>query len=253
MDTTRGERSSEEWPISVHETQRPNDGDFASDLTHNSHLLLNTIDELGAVTTTDDELVDTWPEDAAFDLEPRATLVALGIDDPDPRGSDDDVVDIGATARDETVMKNGKGVRCAAIQTCTEPFLADGARGPGFRALPLVGKSDGHATEPAPLLTQSLLILGLAPLIFTTSRCAGAGERGIWRRLTYTRGWIGDGDVTLSPRTRPGFRRTAVHATDGPCGLFVDRLSTSSQLSSAQSALAGIAQTHSLLCRLGRP
>lgn len=66
-------------------------------------------DRLGAVPAAHHEFLDAGPDETAFDLEVRSALVILGIDHEDTRRADNDVVDVGARARDASVVEHLKG------------------------------------------------------------------------------------------------------------------------------------------------
>jgi hypothetical protein len=62
--------------------------------------------QFGAVTAANEELLDTWAKDATLDLQFRPSLVPLGVNNPDPTGSDGDVVDVGLRSRDAPIVED---------------------------------------------------------------------------------------------------------------------------------------------------
>lgn len=158
--------------------ERTRDREVTNDLADELDLLQHTVDQLRAVAATDQNLLDARTQDAAFDLQLWPALVALRVDDPDPACCDDDVVDVGPRAGDASVVQDRDRLRGEGIEPGTQALLADRSGGPRFRALLLVGQSDGDAAELAPLLTQTLLVLGLAPLVLAASRRSGHAAVG---------------------------------------------------------------------------
>lgn len=117
MDTARGEGAANERPVRLHEAERAHDRDVLADrLVNQVDLLQHAIDHLGAVASTDEQLLDPWPEDATLDLQLRASFVALRVDHPDAAAGHRNVVDVGPRPWDTPVVPNGERGRGKAVQ-----------------------------------------------------------------------------------------------------------------------------------------
>ena len=106
------EGSSDQRPVGVDEAEDAGDRNVVTDDGADEvDLLEDAVDELGAIATTDEQLLRAGTEKTALDLERRTTAVALGVDDVDAGRRDGDVVDVRAGAGDAAVVEDADACR----------------------------------------------------------------------------------------------------------------------------------------------
>lgn len=114
VDSADGEGPSDQGPVGVDEGERTPDRRVEAlgneGLGHERDLLGDAVDELGAVAATNKQSFHTRPQNPAFHTQGRASLVALGVDDPDAVAGDRDVVDVGAGAHDAAIVQDRDAV-----------------------------------------------------------------------------------------------------------------------------------------------
>src|SRR5690606_33891665 len=113
-----------------------------------THLLVDALDQAGAVARADEELLHARSEQPALDAKGRPALVALGVNDVNPRGPDGDVVDVRPCPGDAAVVEEADTLLREIGQPRAQQLLSACAAGPGGRALRLVGKREDEATKP---------------------------------------------------------------------------------------------------------
>lgn len=192
VDAARHEGPTDERPPRVDEAQRTRYGDVGQGLAHDGDLTQDAVDEPRAVATSDDELLDPRPEEPALDAQGGGlAAVALRVHDPHPARCHDDVVDVRARPRDESVVKHlDRPIGGELVEARAEPLFPDGASIPRRGALLLLGEGDRDSAEPSPLRTQ--------PLLVTSPTASVKGTDRLGKKLRATANGWSVPDVTTS-------------------------------------------------------
>lgn len=118
------------------------------------------------------ELLLDRSEDATLDLEIDLALVFLRIDDHDPIGTEDDVIDVCPTARNASVVQDAEPRASHPIEHPAEEFFAARTDLPSLRRLPLLEHLQQQAARAWESLAYPSVSLRHATLILLTSRAA---------------------------------------------------------------------------------
>lgn len=152
------ERASYERPVSLDEAEHAADSMVVSDYAaHHVNLLDHAVDQLGAISATNQELLNPRADQTALDHQTWTSLVTLRVDDEDSAGCDGEVVDIRGASGDLAIMEDAERVASKLIEASAEALLAERASVPGLGRLRVVGQREDEPSEPAVLAAEAVL------------------------------------------------------------------------------------------------
>lgn len=117
------ERAADQRPLCVDEAQHGGDLDSRASRggegrAHQSNLLQHSIDDVRAVATTDDQPLNTCPEESAVDSAVRAPLILLGVDHHDPTRTDDKLIDVDPGAWNAPIVEHLDPCALQGVEPC---------------------------------------------------------------------------------------------------------------------------------------
>ena len=89
----------------------------ASAARTSSTLLADAVDQLGAIAATDHECFCSWTQQPTLNPQVQAALIAFGVDHEYAARPDRDVVNVGARARDASIMQHQDALLAEPVQT----------------------------------------------------------------------------------------------------------------------------------------
>src|SRR6476620_5678884 len=184
VNSARREGTADERPVGSDEAQhaRHGDGRVVDGRADEVDLPQHPVDELRAVTSTDDELLCALAEEPALDAEGGPALVLLRVDDEDAVARDDDVVDVGPRPRNAPVVQHGEVVTHEGVETAAHELLALRAGVPGPGALRLLGDGEEESADARVALANAALP-GVAPSFELAPRRPAGRAAGFPGRL----------------------------------------------------------------------